>query len=41
MYVYDACIFNVCCRDCVGVWGNVYCVAAVVEDSVYLVLLEC
>ena len=25
--------FYVCCSDCVGVCGNVCCVAAVVEDS--------
>ena len=28
------CTFFVCCNDCVGVCGNVYPVAAVVEDSV-------
>ena len=26
MYVYDACVFYVCCSDCVGVCGNVCCV---------------
>ena len=26
-------IFYVCCNDCVGVCGNVLCVATVVEDS--------
>ena len=26
--------FYVCCSDCVGVCGNVYCVEAVVKDSV-------
>ena len=34
MYVYD------CCSDCVGVCGNVCCVAAVVKNSVFLAL-EC
>ena len=27
-----------CCCDCVGVCGNVCCVAAVVKDSVFLAL---
>ena len=31
MYVYGACLFYVCCSDCVGVCGNVCCVAAVVK----------
>ena len=31
MYVYVACLFCVCCSDCVGVCGNVSCVAAVVK----------
>ena len=35
MYVYGACLFYVCCRDCVGVCGNVCCVAAVVKNSVF------
>ena len=30
----------VCCSDCVGVCGNVCCVAAVVKNSVFLAL-EC
>ena len=30
--------FYVCCSDCVGVCGNVCCVAAVVENSVFLSL---
>ena len=34
MYVYGASLFYVCC-DCVGVCGNVCCVAAVVKDSVF------
>ena len=38
----DVCIwrmfFYVCCNDCVGVCGNVCCVAAVVEHSVFLSL---
>ena len=36
MYVYIC--FYVCCRDCVGVCGNVCCVAAVVKDNVFLAL---
>ena len=35
MYVYGACLFYVCCSDCVGDSGNICCVAAVVEDSVF------
>ena len=27
--------FYVCCSECVGVCGNVCCVAGVVEDSVF------
>ena len=38
MYVYGACLIYVCCSDCVGVCGNVCCVAAVVEDSRFLSL---
>ena len=30
MYMAHVC-FYVCCSDCVGVCGNVYCVAAVVK----------
>ena len=30
--------FNVCCSECVGVCGNVCCVAAVVENSGFLSL---
>ena len=37
--VYGSCLFYVCCSDCVGVCGNVCCVAAVVKDSV--LALEC
>ena len=34
------CMFDfMCCSDCVGVCGNVCCVAAVVEDGV--LALEC
>ena len=33
MCVYDACLFYVCCSDCVVVCGNGCCVAAVVENS--------
>ena len=40
MYIYGACLFYVCCSDCVGVCGNVCCVAAVVKNSVFLAL-EC
>ena len=29
-------VFYVCCRDCVGVCGNVCCVAAVVKNSIFL-----
>ena len=35
MYVYVVCLFHVCCSDCVGVCGNVCCVAAVVKDSLF------
>ena len=35
MYVYGACLFYVCCSDCVGVCGNVCCIAAVVENSFF------
>ena len=35
MYVYGACLVYVCCSDCVGVCGNVCCVAAIVKDSVF------
>ena len=38
MYVYGAFCFYVCCRDCVGVCGNVCCVAAVVKNSVFFCL---
>ena len=31
MYVYGACLFYVCCSDCVGVCGNV-CVMDVRDD---------
>ena len=37
MYMANVC-FYVCCSDCVGVWGKVCCVAAVVKDSVFLYL---
>ena len=39
MYMTHVC-FYVCCSDCMGVCGNVCCVAAVVKDSVFLAL-EC
>ena len=32
MYMAHVC-FYICCSDCVGVCGNVYCVVAVVEDN--------
>ena len=35
MYVYGACLFYVCCSDCVGVGGKVCCVGAVVKDSFF------
>ena len=38
MYMAHVC-FVVCCCDSVGVCGNVYCVVAVVKDSV--LALEC
>ena len=33
----DVCIWRmfVCCRDCVGVCGNVCCVVAVVKNNVF------
>ena len=34
-------LFYVCCSDCVGVCRKVCCVAAVVEDSVFKITLEC
>ena len=39
MYMAHDC-FYICCSDCVGVCGNVCCVAAVFKDSVLLVM-EC
>ena len=38
MYVYGACLFYVCCSNCVWVCGNVCCVTAVVENSGFLSL---
>ena len=35
MYMAQVC-FYVCCSDCVGVCGNVYCVAAVVKNNVFI-----
>ena len=35
MNVYGACLFYVCCSDCVGVCGNVGCVSAIVINSVF------
>ena len=37
MYMAHVC-FHVYCSDCVGVCGNVCCVAAVVKDRVFLAL---
>ena len=34
MYMAHVC-FYVCCSDCVGVCGNVCCVATVVKDSIF------
>ena len=39
MYMAHVCLY-VCCSDCVGVCGNVCCVAAIVKNSVVLAL-EC
>ena len=39
MHMAHVC-FNVGCSDCVGVYGNVCCVAAVVKDSIFHAL-EC
>ena len=33
MYVYGACLFYVCCSNCVGVCMNVCCVSAFVQNS--------
>ena len=33
MYVNGVCLFYVCCSYCVGVCGNVCCVAAVDKNS--------
>ena len=33
--IWRMCCFYVCCSDCVGVCGNVCCVAAVVKNSVF------
>ena len=38
MYMAHVC-FYVCCSDCVGVCGNVCCVAAVVKYSEFLSIL--
>ena len=40
MDVYGA-RFYVCCSDCVGVCGNVCCVATVVKDSVLALDVVC
>ena len=36
MYVYGACLFYVCGIDCVGVCGNVCCVAALLKILEFL-----
>ena len=36
MYVNGACLSYVSCSDCVGVCGNVWCVAPVVENGIFL-----
>ena len=39
MYVYGACLFYVCCSDCVGgLWECFLCRVAVVKYSVFLAL---
>ena len=38
MYMAHVC-FYVCCSDCMGVCGNVCCVASVVENSGFLSLV--
>ena len=40
MCAYGAHLFYVCCSDCVGVCGNVCCVASVIKDNIFLAL-EC
>ena len=40
MYVYGSCLFYICWSDCMGVCGNVCCVAAVVKYSWFLAM-EC
>ena len=40
MYVYGACLFYVCCSDCMGVCENGCCVTAVVKDSVFVKSME-
>ena len=40
MYYMAHVCFYVCCSDCVGVRGNVCCVAAIVKKGVFLAL-EC
>ena len=37
MYMEHVC-FYVCCNDCVGICGNVCCVAAVVKDGIFFCL---
>ena len=40
MHVYGACLFYVCCSDCVEVCGNVCCVATLLKIMIFLAL-EC
>ena len=40
MYMAHVC-FYVCCSDCVGVCGNVCCIAAVVKNIYFFKALEC
>ena len=39
IYMAHVCVY-VCCSDCVGVCGNVYCVAAVVKNNEFFLALE-
>ena len=40
MYVYGACLFYVCCSDCMGVCENGCSETAVVKDSVFVKSME-
>ena len=39
MYVYGACLFFVCCSDCVWICGNDCCVAAFVKVSGFMFIV--